>query len=199
MTARFVYWMNVSLDLFIERKAGEHGSVEGPDWMRITASLHREFNARARDLTAMVQGRIVFEMMDPFWPDARTDDSLPDFMREYGEIWTSIPKVLVSRSRTAADHNTRVIGANGDDDAIPQLARLRQQAEGRIGVAGATLATQLNDAGLLDELMLFTHPSVLGAGRPVFDRLERPLQLDLLEQKSFEQGVTLHRYGISGV
>ena len=47
MAGRFVYWMNVSLDLFIEREAGEHGDIEGPSWVRLGEPLHREFNARA--------------------------------------------------------------------------------------------------------------------------------------------------------
>lgn len=49
----------------------------------------------------------MYEIMDPFWPNARTDAALPDYMREYGNILTSTPKVLVSRTRTNADHNTR--------------------------------------------------------------------------------------------
>lgn len=200
MSARFVYWMNVSLDLFVEREAGEHGDLEGPDWVRIDEPLHREFNARARALSMLVEGRIVYELMDPFWPNARDDASLPDYLREFGEIWTSKPKVLVSRTRRAAEHNTRVIGG---DDAIAQLAALRRESEGDIGVGGVNLATQLLAANLLDELLLFTHPALLGAGRPLFGSLDRagtsePALLDLLEQKSFDSGVTMHRYAVRG-
>ena len=186
---QFVYWMNVSLDLRIERTPGDNGSGE---WLRIGESLHREFNARARELAVMVQGRIIYETMEEFWPRARTDDSLPDFLREYGEIWTDAPKVLISRTRSSADYNTRIIGG---DDAIDQLAQLRAETDGRIGVGGATIATQLLRAGLLDELMLFTHPAILGTGRPLFDD-DLPIDLDLLEHEAFDQGVTLHRYAI---
>ncbi|MGN8049933.1 dihydrofolate reductase family protein [Curtobacterium sp. 22159] len=196
MPARFVYWMNVSLDGFIEARPGEHGTLEGPGWIRIDEQLHRFFNERAAAQTMAVEGRVVHDMMDPFWPDARTDASLPAYLREYGEIWTAKPKVLVSRSRTAADHDTRIIG----EDAIARLAELRAESEGDIGVGGANLATQLLAAGLLDELMLFTHPALLGVGRPLFDSpadaISEPLQLDLLEQRSFDSGVVMHRYAI---
>jgi dihydrofolate reductase len=200
ISARFVYWMNVSLDLFIEREPGDHGGLGGPDWVRIDEPLHREFNARARAMSMLVEGRTVYEMMDPFWPNARGDASLPDFMREFGEIWTNTPKVLVSRTRTTAGHNTRIVGG---EDAIGELAALRREANGDIGVGGANLATQLLAARLLDELLLFTHPAVLSAGRPLFDPFDRgmlewPLQLDLLEQKSFDNGVTMHRYAVRG-
>ncbi len=191
MAGRFVYWMNVSLDLRIEREAGEDG---GGDWMRIGESLHREFNARAQRMVAMVQGRKVYEIMAGYWPAARSSDDPVE--REYGEIWTSKPKILVSSTRSEAPYGTRVIGG---PDAIEQLARFREETDGDIGVGGATLATGLLRAGLLDELMLFTHPVVLGGGRPLFDGGVGPVELDLLEQQQYEQGVTLHRYAVRGV
>ncbi|PRB02080.1 dihydrofolate reductase family protein [Microbacterium sp. MYb64] len=194
MAGRFVYWMNVSLDLRIEAAPGDEG---GGDWMRIDEALHREFNRRAEDLALMVQGRRVFEIMESFWPAARDDASLPAFMQEYGAIWTDKPKILVSRTRTEAPFHTRVIG----EDAVSRLAEVRAETEGSIGVGGATLATALLEAGLLDELLLFTHPAILGSGRPLFDdprpgETRAPVILDLLEQASYDQGVALHRYAI---
>ena len=133
---RFVYWMNVSLDLRIEQVPGDNGAGE---WLRITEELHREANAQTRALALMVHGRVIYETMEEYWPRAREDASLPDYMREYGEIWTAKPKVLVSRTRRSAGHNTRVIGG---DDAIDQLAAVRAGTEGAISVGGAALATQ---------------------------------------------------------
>ena len=189
---RFIYAMNVSVDLRIEQVSGDNGAGE---WIRIGKELHREFNARTEALAAIVHGRIYYEIMEEYWPRAEDDASAPDFIREYGRIWTAKPKVLVSRTRRSADHNTRVIS----DDAIHQLAALRAETSGTIGVGGATLATQLLRAGLLDELLLATHPTILGYGRPLFDDPDLPVDLDLLEQRSFEQGVTMHRYAVRDV
>ena len=190
MMGRFAYWMNVSLDLRIEQVPGDNGAGE---WLRIDEELHREFNAQARAVALMVQGRVIYETMEEYWPRAREDAALPDYMREYAEIWTAKPKVLVSRTRLSAEHNTRIIGG---DDAIEQLAALRDGTDGSISVGGAALATQLLRAGLLDELLICTHPAILGFGRPLFDDYDLPIDLDLLEQQSFKQGVTMHRYAI---
>jgi dihydrofolate reductase len=190
LMGRFVYSMNVSLDLRIEQVPGDNGAGE---WLRIDEELHREFNAHARALALMVHGRVIYEVMEEYWPRSREDTSLPNYMRDFGEIWTAKPKVLISRTRHKADHNTRVIGG---DDAIEQLAVLRAETDGSIGVGGAALATQLLRAGLLDELLLATHPAFLGFGRPLFDDYDMPIELDLLEQRSFESGVTMHRYAI---
>jgi dihydrofolate reductase len=187
---RFVYAMNVSLDLRIEQVPGDNGAGE---WLRIDEELHREFNARTRAVALLVQGRVFYEVMEEYWPRAREDASLPEVMREFGELWTAMPKVLVSRTRGSAGHNTRIIGG---DDAIERLAALRTETDGTIGVGGAALATQLLRAGLLEELLLTTHPAFLGFGRPLFDDYEAPIDLELLEQRSFESGVTMHRYAI---
>jgi dihydrofolate reductase len=192
MMGRFVYAMNVSLDLRIEQVPGDNGAGE---WLRLSEELHREFNARARACALIVHGRVIYETMEEYWPRARGDESLPEVMREYAEIWVATPKVLVSRTRRSADHNTRIIGG---DDAIEQLAALRAETDGTIAVGGAALATQLLRAGLLDELLLSTHPSYLGFGRPLFDDYDMPIDLDLLEQRSFEEGVTMHHYAIRG-
>ncbi|GAA4462006.1 dihydrofolate reductase family protein [Phytohabitans houttuyneae] len=187
---RFVYSMNVSLDLRIEQVPGDNGAGE---WLRIGEEMHREANAQTRALALMVHGRVFYETMEEFWPRTHEDASLPDFMHEYGEIWTAKPKVLVSRTRSTADHHTRIIGG---DNAIEQLAALRAETDGRVSVGGAALATQLLRAGLLDELMLWTHPAILGFGRPLFDDYDMPIDLELLEQQTFEQGVTMHRYAV---
>lgn len=190
------YWMNVSLDLRIERTAGDHVvGQEGGEWLRIDDHLFREFNERARGLALFVEGRIIYEMMETVWPTAAEDESLPDHLREWGRIWTAAPKILVSNSRTTAGHNTRIVGGA---DAIARLAATRDETDGTIAVGGATLATQLLQHGLLDELLLYTHPAILGSGRRLFDEVTRPLECDPLEHATFESGVALNRYQIRG-
>ena len=185
-----VYWMNVSMDLRMEHTPSEQG---GGTWMRIGEKLHREFNERAQRLDMLIQGRVMYEIMESFWPGAANDLALPEFLREYGRIWTAAPKVLISNSRQKANHNTRIVGGA---DVMDQLATLRREAKGDIGVGGATIATQLLRNGLLDELLLFTHPVVLGSGRPLFDGNVGIVACDLAEQAIFPDGVTMHRYTI---
>ena len=189
-----VYWMNTSVDLLIEQSPDDHTGKEGTgSWTRIDEELHRAFNKRGRGLALMIEGRVVYEMMESYWPPARHDMSLPDFLREWAHIWTDMPKVLVSNTRTHAEHNTRVVGGS---DALDQIAQIRAQTDGAIGVGGATLATQLLQRRLLDEIVLYMHPAILGTGRPLFDTLDAPLILDLLEQERYASGVTMHHYAI---
>jgi dihydrofolate reductase len=142
----------------------------------------------------MVQGRVIYETMESFWPKAANDPTQPDYMQEYGRIWTAMPKVMVSNTRREAGNNTRVVGGH---DAMTQLAKLRRETDGVIGVGGATIATDLLRNGLLDEVLLFIHPVILGAGRPLFDDGSRLINCELLEQATFAGGVVMHRYAVN--
>jgi dihydrofolate reductase len=189
-----VYWMNTSVDLLIEQSPDDHSGEEGTgSWIRIDEELHRAFNERGRGLALGIEGRVIYEMMESYWPQARDDLSLPDYLREWATIWTDMPEVLVSNTRTEAEHNTRVVGG---PDALDEIAQIRAETDGANGVGGATLATQLLQRGLLDELVLYVHPAILGTGRPLFDTLDAPLILDLLDQERFANGVVMHHYAI---
>jgi dihydrofolate reductase len=190
---RFVYAMNVSLDLFIDHHPGEAG---GGQWLRIDDELHREFNDRTRQMAALVQGRVIHEIMESYWPTAAEDPHAADVMREYGRIWTQKPKYLVSTTRTSADHNTQIIGGA---DVIDQLRSLRDRLDGDIGVGGATLATSLLRHGLLDDVLLTTHPVLLGSGRPLFDALPGVIDFEVVDHRRFDSGVTMQRVRITSI
>jgi dihydrofolate reductase len=59
---------------------------------------------------------------------------------------------------------------------------------------GGRLAATLFDE--IDELILKINPVVLGSGKPLFERWEEPVNLELLEARTFDGGVAIHRYRI---
>jgi hypothetical protein len=82
--------------------------------MRIGEALHREFNDRAGKLALFLQGRVIHETMESFWPHAADDETV----REYGRIWTAAPKILVSNTRREARYNT--LGCSPQKARAPQ-------------------------------------------------------------------------------
>ena len=47
---------------------------------------------------------------------------------------------------------------------------------------------------LIDDYRLLAHPAVLGAGKTLWPALDRPLKLDLVEERPFTSGVVLLPY-----
>ena len=61
-------------------------------------------------------------------------------------------------------------------------------------IGGATLAGVAMRAGLVDAYHVVTHPVLVGGGTPFFSALDSRVSLDLVETRTFPDGVTLSRY-----
>ena len=181
---RLTYLLNVSAD----------GYVETPDrsldWASVDDELHSWFNEQMRGLDATLYGRRTYELMAGHWPYSEDDPEATETMREFGRIWRPLPKIVFSSTLDSVDWNSRL--ARGDP--AEELARVRTEFGGDIGVAGATLAASFVRRGLVDEFRLVVHPVVIGAGMPYFPPLESPLRLRLRETHRFSSGVMYLAY-----
>jgi dihydrofolate reductase len=102
-----------------------------------------------------------------------------------------IARYLVFSSTTSAvDWNARL--ATGD--AVTEITRLKTEDGGPMDVGGATLAAAAMRAGLIDEYVIVTHPVLLGGGTPFFTALDNWVNLNLVETRTFPDGVLLTRY-----
>ena len=79
-----------------------------------------------------------------------------------------------------------------DPDAV---RRLKADAEHDISVDDPELAAQAIRAGLVDEFQMIVCPVVIGGGKRFFPDGVR-LDLELLEERRFGNGVLILRYGV---
>ncbi|MEM8895188.1 MAG: dihydrofolate reductase family protein, partial [Bacteroidota bacterium] len=80
-------------------------------------------------------------------------------------------------------------------DHIKFTNKLKDALEANIWlVGGGQLNTLMLDAGLIDEILLFQMPVVLGKGLPLFPDAKQSQPLKLLSNKSYTSGVTLLHY-----
>ncbi|RDS81373.1 dihydrofolate reductase family protein [Dyella psychrodurans] len=149
--AKFVFELNVSLDGYVD-----HLELGPPD-----PSLARHFLEHARDLTGMVHGRRMYEVMR-YWDEDHPDWDAGD--HEYAAIWRSQPKWVVSRSLKSVGPNATLVA----DDIEAVIRGLKAKLAGEIAIAGPDLARSLTDLGLIDEYRLYIRPVVLGRGKPFF-------------------------------
>ena len=157
--AKLIFEMNQSLDGYVDHLE-----------MRPSPALFRHFIERVRDLTGMVYGRRMYEVMR-YW-----DEDSPEWdaeQRDYAAVWRSQPKWVVSHSLKSVGPNATLI----EDDIETVIRGLKAQLVGEIEVAGPDLAGSLTDLGLIDEYRLYIHPIVLGRGKPFFVGRRSPLRL----------------------
>jgi dihydrofolate reductase len=182
--SKVVYWMTVSLDGFVETRDGKI------DWTAPDAGLHRFLNESARQLGLFLHGRRMYEEMASVWPTANQNPSFSEDLREFGRIWMRTPKVVFSKTLRHVEYNSRLAG----EDVAAEVAKCKQQVEGDLGLGGSTLAATFMKLDLIDEYRLFVRPIMLGGGKPYFTARESPLNVKLVETRTFPGGVVLLRY-----
>jgi dihydrofolate reductase len=108
---------------------------------------------------AQLLGRRTYEGFAKAWPSIEDEAGFAAKMN-------AMPKFVVSTTLDRCDwHNTTLL----DGDLAIGVARLKEQFEGDILVAGsAQLVQSLLTLGLVDELRLMVFPIVLGAGKRLF-------------------------------
>jgi len=82
-----------------------------------------------------------------------------------------------------------------DGDLAENIKELKSR-EGKpiLALGGAGFMRSLIATGLIDEYHLNTHPVVLGAGLPIFTNVQHPMDLKLVETKSFPGGIVARVY-----
>lgn len=79
-------------------------------------------------------------------------------------------------------------------DPVEVVRKMKDETDGLIEVAGATLAAPLVQAGLVDEFNLVLSPTAVGGGTPFFPPLDSWIPLELVENRTFPSGAVLLRY-----
>ena len=148
--------------------------------MQVDEELHAIFNEQARQSSAFIYGRRMYELIVAYWPTAEDDPAATPAMQEFAGIWKDKPKIVVSRTLGAVDWNARLVR----DDVVGEVSRLKARPGYDLDVGGPTTAAPLLRAGLVDEVRLFVQPVILGAGTPFFPPLEDPVGLELVDSQT---------------
>ena len=180
---KLIYSMTVSLDGFIARPDG------AIDWTVPDEELFRFHTEQAQETSAHLCGRRLYETM-VYWETAE-ESPLAEEHVKFAQIWKALPKVVFSTTlESVVGSNTRLArGGVGEE-----VARLKQQPGKDIAVGGAGLARACMKLELIDEWRLFVSPVLLGGGTPYFPVLEKGVDLELIETRTFGSRVVYLRY-----
>lgn len=137
-----------------------------------------------------LMGRKAFCEMASFWPTA--SGVLAKAMNE-------IPKIVFSKngfdpsqaSSAKSWAETKVITGN----LAEEITRLKKQTgKDLVAHGGIEFAQSLVQTGLIDEFWIAMHPVAAGRGFGLFEKLNKPLYLKLIDTKVFSTGAMAHVY-----
>jgi len=179
-----IYAMIASLDGYVEDESGRF------DWAAPDEEVHAFVNELERPIGTYLYGRRMYETMVAW---ETMDDEHP-VMRDFAELWRAAEKIVYSRSlESASSARTRV---EHDFDA-GAVRRLKESAQGDIGIGGPELAGQAIAARLVDECHLILVPVLVGGGKRALPDGVR-VELELLDERRFAGGAVYLRYKLLG-
>jgi dihydrofolate reductase len=179
-----IYGFTVSVDGYI---ADARGSI---DWSDPSEELHQYWNDFERETALSFYGRRLYELMSEYWPTADEAADATPVTVDFARIWRDMPKVVFSQTLESVDWNSRLERG----DPVEVVRKLKAETDGRLEVAGATLAAPIVQAGLVDEFRMVLAPTAVGGGTPFFPALPSWISLRLLENRTFPGGTVLLRY-----
>jgi dihydrofolate reductase len=201
MSKELILNMSMSVDGFV---AGPKGEI---DWIfRNSTEESRQWAVeRLEQVSLVAMGNRSYQSMADFWPTADGP-----FARPMNEI----PKVVFSRSgavsppvlekTAAAVQEGRVDQSVMENwlhpivtgtDLIADIRRLKAEDGKPIcAIGGASFASNLIAAHLVDVFRLVVHPVVLGHGLSIFGELDSPLHLKLENLKQFDSGILVKTF-----
>ena len=183
---KVVLFMSLSVDGFIAGPDGDLG------WHRVDEEVHEHFNEVLSGMSAFLDGRVTWELMADFWPTADADPDAPAPIVDFARIWRETPKIVYSRTLSSADWNTTI----RREVSAPEIRAMSAGPGGDLALGGADLAATFLAQDLVDELRLYVHPVLVGAGKRLFAS-DVVRDLELVESRVFGNGVVLLRYSRS--
>jgi len=181
--AKLIYSAITSLDGYVADASGKF------DWAVPSDEVHEFINDLERPIGTYLYGRKMYETMKGWEHVESLADQRP-VMQDYGTIWKAAEKTVYSRTlTTVSTARTRIVRELDVDEV-----RAMKHTEARdIGIGGAELASFAMAKGLVDECRLFLTPIIVGGGTRALPSDVR-VELELLDERRFENGVVYVRY-----
>ena len=190
---KLIMKMSISIDGYVADINGK------ADWIfRSSDETSRAWSLeRSYDTDLIIMGRKSFENMSPYWPTAPgpfaaiMNEIQKGVFTKIGYKGINVPPGKELPPAEASWASAQVF----DGDLAEEIKELKSR-EGKpvLALGGAGFMRSLIATGLIDEYHLNTHPVVLGKGMPIFTSVETPMDMKLVETKSFPGGIVSRVY-----
>jgi dihydrofolate reductase len=186
---KIISFMHISLDGFV---AGPNGEM---NWIKVDEEIFDHVGKRISQTDTALYGRITYEMMENYWPDAGKKPNASKHDIDHSTWYNGAQKIVLSKTMQGAKlPNTTIIS----DNLADRIAEIKGQPGSEILLFGSPTATHaLIQQGLIDGYWLFVNPVILGNGIPLFENIKEKTSLKLLAPtRQFASGVTELNYEV---
>jgi dihydrofolate reductase len=144
----------------------------------------------ARSMDALLLGRKTYEIFAGYWPTASKDSP-------FTALLNGVPKLVASRTLRGplAWQGSTLLDPGALDR---EIASAKEQNEEVHVIGSLDLVQSLLRFGLVDRLVLWMYPLLLGSGKHLFDEGTVPTTLNLTESVTYANGALKLAYELGG-
>ena len=182
---RLIYSVIGSLDGFIDDTTGSY------DWAFPGDDVVAFIDDQMATVSTYLYGRRMYEEMQ-VWetqPDIAADSPQSE---RFAELWQNADKIVFSSTLSSVPTRRTRLERAFDAEAVRTLV---QETAGDVTIEGPTLAAHALRAGIVDEIHRFVAPVIVGGGTPLYPQ-GLLLDLELVDQRRFDKGISLLRYDV---
>nr|WP_154958417.1 dihydrofolate reductase family protein [Paenibacillus xylanexedens] len=179
---KLVLFLHSSLDGYVE---GPNGEMD-IGWVSYDADLEKHAQEVLSTVDTVIWGRGTYQMMHGYWPSVRSDVSASQHERDHAEWIEKTAKIVFSTTLNDVEwNNSRLVKENIEEE----IKNLKQQPGQDMVILGSPrFAHYLMKLGLIDEYKITVSPVLIGSGLPLFQGLNQKINLQLIENKTFDSG-----------
>jgi dihydrofolate reductase len=183
---KLVLFMHCSLDGFV---AGPKGEM---DWIKIDENMFDIVGKCTDESDAALYGRVTFQMMDQYWPDAGKKPDASRHDKQHSDWYNKVKKVILSKTlKPTGSSKNIIIGQN----VAEEVNKIKSQEGRDILIFGSPTASHyLMSEKLIDDFWLLINPILLGQGIPLFKDIKEVTRLKLLTCTVLSSGVVCAHY-----
>lgn len=177
---KVTFAINITLDGYTDHTVG---IADG--------ELHDFFTKQLDDVDVLLFGRVTFQMMESYWPDAENDPEATKSEKDFARKYNALPKIVFSQTLQKTEwKNSRIVR----DNLVDEVMKLKKQPGKNISIDSISLFQELMRHNLIDEYWLLVHPLIWQKGKRLFDGTNNKINLTLVDTKKFASGVVVLHY-----
>lgn len=185
---KIVLSLHTTLDGFV---AGPRGEM---DWIKLDDELFDLVATFTNEADTALYGRVTYQMMQSYWPTAAEKPNATKHDIEHSTWYNRVDKIVISKTmKDAKSDKTTIVS----DNIAEEIGKLKNAGGKNIVIFGSPSAAHtLMEHDLIDEYWLFVNPILLGQGIPVFSKIKKRINLELVNVVRFNCGVTGLNYSV---
>jgi len=179
---KLILYMHASLDGFVQ---GEQDWDIG--WIIHDEEMEQYAEESFSTVDTVLWGRGTYLGMQQHWTAVPDNPDASEHEKSHAAWLNKTQKVVISTTLKSVDWNNSVLI---NDHIAEEVQKLKNQAgQDMIVIGSPRLAHSLMQDNLIDEFRINVNPIVIGKGLPVFHDVQQRMQLELVQNRTFRNGV----------